>query len=490
MSKLRVHGWVRVCSSGLATLLLTAAAAAAQPIIPPAAGTPPAGFDRAVAQQQTLALLSQLIAIDTQNPPGNELRVARHFESVLQGVPGVEIHVLESAPGRGNIVARLRAATPTKQPILVMGHMDTVGVDPTKWTSPAFTATERDGYLYGRGAIDDKGSLAAMVVAMRMLAPLRATLDRDIILLGTAAEESGGPEGISHVLEKHFDLIKDAEFALNEGGRVRVRSGRIVSINVQVTEKLSYTVTATARGTSGHGSVPLPDNAIAALSRALARVHELKLPVQLNPTNREYFKRLATIEQNPEMRDAMAAIATATDRATIDRAAAVLSRDVTYNATLRTGVSLTMISGGIRGNVIPSDATATLNVRVPPGGDIAADVRELNRVGAESQVRFEVRGNPRAGPPASPITSLVFQAMETAAKAMAPDSIVIPFMSTGATDGAQLRARGIPTYGILLLPLYEDDELRMHGDDERTPIASLGWATEYIYRTLQEVGRK
>jgi len=481
---------VRVPAALLALFLASPALAQSGPVIPPAAGAPPAGFDRAAAQQQTLELLKQLIAIDTQNPPGNELRVARHFESLLKGTPGVEVHVVESAPGRGNIVARLRAENPTKRPIVVMGHMDTVGADPTKWTSPAFTPTERDGYLYGRGTIDDKGSLAATVVAMQFLAKSRGSLDRDIILLGTAAEESGGAEGVSHVLTKHFDLIKDAEFALNEGGRVRVKNGRIVSVNVQVTEKLSYTVVATARGTSGHGSVPLPDNAIAALSRALSRVHELKLPVQLNPTNREYFKRLATIEPNPDMREAMTTIATATDRAVIDRAAAVLSKDVTYNATLRTGVSLTMINGGIRGNVIPSDATATLNVRVPPGGDIAADLRELNRVGGESQVTFEVRGNARPGPPASSISTPMFHAMETAAKAMAPDAITIPFMSTGATDGAQLRDRGIPTYGILLLPLYEEDELRMHGDNERTPIASVGRATGFIYRSLQLVAAR
>ena len=151
-----------------------------------------------------------------------------------------------------------------------MGHMDVVGADTAKWTSPPFQPVERDGYLYGRGTIDDKGALAATAVAMRLLAARRDSLDRDIILLGTAAEESGGDQGISRILKEHFDLIKDAEFALNEGGRVRLRKGRVYSINVQVTEKISYAVIATARGTSGHGSVPLPDNAIAALSRALA----------------------------------------------------------------------------------------------------------------------------------------------------------------------------------------------------------------------------
>lgn len=475
----------------LLALVAVAASASAQnatvAAVPPLTTPAPAGFDRAAAQQQTLALLQQMIALDTQNPPGNEMRMAQLLDSVLKAVPGVETHVLDMGDNRANFVARLRAGTPRQRPVLVMGHMDTVGADPSKWITPAFTPTERDGYLYGRGTIDDKGSLAATVIAMKLLAPARATLDRDIILLGTASEESGGPQGIEGVVTRHFDLIKDAEFALNEGGRVRIRDGRIYSINVQVTEKQSYTVTATAKGTSGHGSVPLADNPIAALSRALARVQELKLPVVMNPVTREYFKRLATIEPDPSMREAMAAIAAATDQATIDRAASRLSRDATYNATVRTGVAITMINGGIRSNVIPSDATATLNIRTVPGGDIAEVVRVLNRVGAEPAVTFEVRQRQREAPPASPITSAMFQAMENAGKAMVPGTTVVPFMSTGGTDGALLRANGIPTYGILPLPLAEEDELRMHGDNERTPIQSLGWATEYLFRTLTAV---
>jgi acetylornithine deacetylase/succinyl-diaminopimelate desuccinylase-like protein len=475
-------------------MLLCAAPVGAQTASPPAIPAPaaaaPAGFDRAAAQQQTLALLQRLIATETQNPPGNEMRMAQQIEAALERVPGVEIRILDMGDNRANVVARLRAGSPTKRPVLVMGHMDTVGADLSKWISPPFAPAVRAGYLYGRGAIDDKGSLAAAVVALTMLAPMRASLDRDIILLGTASEESGGPQGIEGVVTKHFDLIKDAEFALNEGGRVRVRDGRIYSINIQVTEKQSYTVTATATGTSGHGSVPLPDNAIAALGRALARVQEFRMPVVLNPITREYFKRLALIEKDPAMKDAMATIAAASEQAVIDRAAAVLSADPTYNATLRTGIAITMINGGIRSNVIPSDATATLNVRTVPDGDIAEVVRELNRVGAEPAVTFATRGTQRRAPPASPITSALFAAMEAAGKAMAPDTTVVPFMSTGGTDGALLRANGIPTYGILPLPLYEEDELRMHGDNERTPVASLGWATEYLFRTLATVAAK
>jgi acetylornithine deacetylase/succinyl-diaminopimelate desuccinylase-like protein len=401
-------------------------------------------FDRPSAQRETLALLKELVALDTQNPPGNEVIVARHLDRFLKGVPGIETRILDPGDSRANFIARLRATRPTKRAVLVMGHMDVVGADASKWTSAPFQPTERDGYLYGRGTIDDKGALSATAVAMRLLAAQRDSLDRDVILLGTAAEE-GGDQGIDTVLAKHFDLIKDAEFALNEGGRVRARNGKVFSINIQVTEKISYVVTATARGTSGHGSVPLPDNPIAALSRALSRVHGTKQPVRVGDITRGYFGGLAKVEQDPAMRQAMQTIGSARTQAEIDKAALVLSRDPTHNAVLRDAASITMVSGGIRANVIPSEATATLNARILPDSDIKAFVADLNRIGGEKQVTFAIQREPQKAPPVSGTKTPLYLAMESVGTAMAPDAAVVPMLSTGATDGAALRAAGIPT---------------------------------------------
>lgn len=469
-----------VASLGAATL-----AAAQTPYAVQAA--PPPNFARSAAQQATREHLANLIRRDTQNPPGNELRVAEYLDSVFRGIPGMETHVLPVADGRANFVARLRAKRPLHRPVLVMGHMDVVGADTTKWETPPFEPTVRDGYLYGRGAIDDKGMLAATTTALLQLARHRDRLSRDVIFLATAAEEGGPEVGIDWVLEHHRDLLGNAEFALNEGGRVRIADGAIRTVNVQTTEKVPYSVVATARGPSGHGSVPLPNNALAALSRAAARVHEWKAPVRLNETTRLYFARLAEVEPDPALQAAMRQIAAATDSATMRRAADVLERDPLFNAVLRTGASLTLLQGGIRNNVIPSEGAATFNVRVLPGEDVEDVVREMNRVAAEPQVRFELAGKPRNAPPPSPVATPLFQAMEAAARVMAPDAVVIPFMSTGATDGAALRAARIPTYGILPMPLIMEDELRMHGDNERVPVAALGWATEYLYRVLQRV---
>jgi acetylornithine deacetylase/succinyl-diaminopimelate desuccinylase-like protein len=447
---------------------------------------PPPGFDRERAAKDTLAFAKELIQADTRNPPGNELLTARLFEARLKGLEGVETEVLVAAEGRANFVARLRATNPTQRPVLIMGHMDVVGAQEAQWSTPPLVPTEKDGYLYGRGAIDDKGPLAGVVAAFVQLAERRESLTRDVILLATAAEEGGPRVGIGWVLENRPDVLGEAEFALNEGGRIRIQEGRIRAFNLQTTEKVYYTVTVTAAGPSGHGSVPLPDNALAALARAVARVHEWRPPVHLIESTRLYFARLAEIEPDQRMKTAMQEVASDVP-AVRDAAAAVLAEVPRYDALLRAGSSLTILKGGIRENVIPSEGQATFNVRVVPGEDIQEIVQQMQQAGGEPGVTFSLDGEPRRSPPPSPVDSDLFRALSEAAGVMAPQAVVIPTMSTGATDGAALRLHGIPTYGILPYPLLDEDAQRMHGDDERVPLEALGWGAEYLYRTLHRV---
>jgi acetylornithine deacetylase/succinyl-diaminopimelate desuccinylase-like protein len=212
--------------------------------------------------------------------------------------------------------------------------------------------------------------------------------------------------------------------------------------------------------------------------------------VRLNETTRLYFQRLASIEADPAVRAAMERLTAASaSPAQVDSAAAVLSANPLFNAVLRTGASLTLMNGGFRNNVIPADGRATFNVRMLPDEDVPALVAEMNRVGGEPAVTFALDRAPEAAPAPSPVSTALFQAMSGAAQAMSPGTTVIPFMSTGATDGAALRAIGIPTYGILPFPMAEEDELRMHGDNERVPVAALGWAAEYLDRILATVAR-
>jgi acetylornithine deacetylase/succinyl-diaminopimelate desuccinylase-like protein len=184
------------------------------------------------------------------------------------------------------------------------------------------------------------------------------------------------------------------------------------------------------------------------------------------------------------MRRALEAVASPQDPIVLRQAVEWVSQEPRYNAMLRTSVSLTLLNGGIRSNVIPPQGTANFNVRVLPGEDIREIVAEMNRVAGERQVIFSLVGEPRSSPPASPTTTVLFDALKEAGGAMAPEAVVTQLMSTGGTDSAVLRGEGIPTYGILPLPLTVEDELRMHGDDDRVPLAALGWAAEYLYRVL------
>lgn len=487
---------------------------------------PPPGWQRELGARRAQRFLSELIAIDSSNaqqpdpaslrPNGNELAVARWFTEVLVaafgeggeiellapfcadgGVAGHErrrwpgrfqIDVLESAPGRANLIVRLIAGAADARPVLVMGHMDVVGADPASWSTPPFEATLVEGKIHGRGAIDCKGPLACELTALLALAERREQLTRDVILLATAGEEGGPSVGIDWVLEHHAELLRQPEFALNEGGRVRLVGGRVESINIQTTEKLAYNVVATAAGPSGHGSVPLPDNALAALARAVARVHDWRAPASLGETTRTYFSRRAALEADPRLAEAMARVADpATAPALWQVAVDTLSVEPPYNAILRAGQSLTLLDGGFRTNVIPSSGTANFNLRILPQDDVSALVAAMNAAAGESAVSFELQGEPRTAPPPSPLDSDLYLSMERAGLDMVPEVAVIPFLSTGATDGAALRALGIPTYGILPIPLELDDELRMHGDNERAPVAGLGWGAEYIYRVLSGV---
>jgi acetylornithine deacetylase/succinyl-diaminopimelate desuccinylase-like protein len=487
----------------LTTLLVSLCACLAAPTPAPRATEPPwwstppwavaapapAGLERAVAAAATRARLQRLVAFDTRNPPGDELAAAQWLAAELGRVPGIETHVLPCAPGRANLVARLRAPHATRRPVLILGHMDVVGVDEAKWHSPPLQATERDGFLYGRGVIDDKGMLAAAVTALEALAGQREALSRDVILLATAGEEGGPEVGIEWMLEHQRDVLGDPEFALNEGGRVRLANGTVHSVNVQTTEKVACNVVATARGPSGHGSVPMPENALAALCRAAARVHEWRAPQRLNDVTRRFFAGLATRETDAALRANLLALV-GPDPQAAALAGDAVSREPTFNALLRTAAALTILDGGFRNNVIPSEGRAVFNVRALPDEDLAAIVAQMQAAGGEPAVTFALEDLPAAPPPPSSPDTALFAALAAAAQAMAPGALVTPFMSTGATDGAALRRAGIPTYGILPFPLELPDELRMHGDDERVPLPALGWGTEYLYRTLAEVASR
>lgn len=431
--------------------------------------------------REATAQLQALIRINTANPPGNELQAARFLDSLLKA-DGIESRVYESAPGRGAVVARIRATGggTAKTPVILMGHMDVVGVVREKWTVDPFAAEIKDGVLYGRGAIDDKGMLIANVQAMKALqrrVKAGQRLTRDVIFVANADEEAGGALGMRWLLEHHPEAIK-AEYALNEGGRTRVMSNGRRYVALQAAEKVSHVVTMTATGPDGHAAIPLEGNAIARLGRALAVAGAHREPTVLTPTTTRFFAALAPVWPEPAEARAMADVASG-DVARVERGAAVLRALPTLDAVLRNGISLTIVQGGIRSNVIPSEAQATLNIRTLPGQPIDSVVARLTRAIGDPRVSLTVTSRGEESPAMS-AESEFFTAVERAAKRIDPSITVVPYLSTGATDSADLRRAGIKAYGLLPFPLEMPDEERMHGNDERLPLEAFTFGIRFV----------
>ena len=435
---------------------------------------------------ETIALLQSLIRFDTTNPPGNELPLAEFIMSLLRG-EGVDTKLLVPSPNRAAVVARLRGDG-RERPIILLSHMDVVGVEREMWSADPFEGVVRDGYLYGRGAIDDKGMLAAnlmtMLLLQRRMARGELELKRDVIFVTTSDEETGGKDGIQWLVTNHRDLL-DAEFAINEGGRTRIIEGGRRYLAIQTAEKIPHQVTVSARGPAGHAAIPLAGNAIFALARALEKIGRYMEPVTLIDTTRRFFGELAGVWPAPEEREAMVDLV-ADDESRAARGAEILARTPVFDAVMRNGISPTRLLGGVAGNVIPAEASAVLNVRTVPGQAIEDVVRRLEKFVGDPVIEITVASH-GAEAPASDAASPMFRAIEQAARNLDPEMAVVPYLSTGGTDSAHLRRIGIQSYGILPFPMMQSDEERMHGHDERVPVKSLHFGTRLIYESVVEV---
>ena len=437
---------------------------------------------------ETVSRLQAIIRFDTTNPPGNELPLARYLENALTA-EGIEATVLEMEKNRAQVIGRIRGSG-VARPVILLAHMDVVGVERASWTYDPFAAEVSGGYLYGRGAIDDKGMLAANLMTMlllkRELSSSRATLSRDVVFVATADEEAGGDHGMGWLVKHRPDLL-EAEFALNEGGRTRIIEDGRAYLAVQSAEKVSHIVTVTAHGSAGHAAIPLPDNAIFRLGRALEQLSSYTEPVMLTEITRQFFSRLAEIWPKPEEKKAMVDLV-AGDPARMSEGARVLSRVAVFNAVLRNGISPTMIEGGKQFNVIPDSASAVLNVRTLPGQSIDKVVQRMRAIIAEPGVSLDVTYRGEEAPASDP-GSAMFSAIADAAGELDPKMAVVPYLSTGVTDSARLRRLGVKAYGILPFPMAQSDEERMHGNDERVPLASLHFGTRLIFGAISRIAR-
>ncbi|MFL5469228.1 MAG: M20/M25/M40 family metallo-hydrolase [Gemmatimonadaceae bacterium] len=439
-------------------------------------------------QAEAIAQLQEIIRFDTTNPPGNELPLARHLVGVLRA-DGIDATLLETPDDRAQVVARIRGSG-AKRPVILLAHMDVVSVERASWTHDPFAGEISDGYLYGRGAIDDKGMLAAnlmtMLLLQRSVSTSGGTLSRDVIFVATSDEEAGGEWGMGWLVANHAEML-EAEFALNEGGRTRVIERGRTYIAIQSAEKVSHVVTVTAHGRAGHAAIPLPDNAIFRLGRALDQLSRYAEPVMLTEITREFFSRLAGIWPDETERKAMSDFADG-DRACSEVAANVLSQIPVFNAVLRNGISPTVVEGGKQFNVIPDNVGAVLNVRTLPGESVDNVVDRMRTVITEPGVTVEVTQRGEEAPASEP-GSEMFMAIAEAAHELDPKIAVVPYLSTGVTDSARLRRLGVQAYGILPFPMSQSDEQRMHGNDERIPLDSFLFGIRLIFGAIERIAR-
>ena len=444
-------------------------------------------------EEEILRHFQTIVRMDTTDPPGTppggEKPVAEYLKQVLEkeGIP-VQLFALE--PNRPNVVARLKG-NGKKRPLLLLGHTDTVNVDAKKWTYPPFSAERKDGFIYGRGTIDDKDNVTGMLMTMLLLKRQNVPLDRDVIFLAEGGEEGTTRIGIQFMVNQHYDAI-DAEYCYAEGGNVTRVNGQVKFASVQTVEKIPRAIKITAKGTAGHGSVPLEDNAVAHLGEAVGAIAQWTPPTRLNETTATYFKRLAQVstpEEAARYRDALSP-----DPAVAKPAQDYLRKNEPRHwSMLRTSLSPTIINGGYRSNVIPSEATANIDVRQAPDEDPAKFLDLVRQVVNDPQITVEYANANSANRPPTPTARLdsdAFKALESMVTKHY-SAITLPALSTGATDMSYLRSKGMQCYGIGPALDIEDGPkgFGAHSDQERIVESELYRFVHFSYDAVVEVAR-
>jgi acetylornithine deacetylase/succinyl-diaminopimelate desuccinylase-like protein len=444
----------------------------------------------ACAANPTAELLSELIRVDTSNPPGNEAALDELIAGKLRPL-GFQVTIFPTPqPNKAHLIARLKGDGGLK-PVLIAAHADVVGVERDKWTVDPFAGLIKDGYVWGRGAIDFKGGIAVFAEAVMRLAREKIPLKRDVIFM-VEADEEAAPLNTSWLAQSHWAEM-DCEFALNEGGWIIKRpDGKVRYVSVSTADKTSIAVVLTGHGTSTHSSMPRPDSAIFRLAKALAKLADYDTKPQLTPSTREFFLTLAKTSE-PPMSVYFSDLVNSHDPAAIAKADREISRDVLLHAIMRNTIAPVLLNAGFRGNVIPSTAQATINFRAIPGTTPEDLIAEVKKVIGDSNVDVTSPQAGGKGPAVSEASSTntdLYRALVASAGKVWPGVPVTPYLFPAGTDAGAWRSRGVPVYGIYPYPISNDDLSRMHGNDERVPIDSLEQGTDLIYRTLVAVAAK
>jgi acetylornithine deacetylase/succinyl-diaminopimelate desuccinylase-like protein len=441
----------------------------------------PIDWDALSKQGQTI--LADYLRINTTNPPGNEIVAARFLKGILDK-EGIESQILDSAELGGshaNLYARVKG-NGSKKAIALLHHMDVVPATASEWTVDPFSGETKDGYIWGRGAIDMKGEAVAHLMAMIALKRSGAPLNRDIVFIANADEEFTSTGGIAFV-KNHADLLKDVEYLITEATENSVVDGKVKYFAVGVAEKRTFWQRLTVKGVPSHGSRPTKNNPVPKLVAALDKIAQYETPLHVTPGIQKFFRDISRLYPEPR-KTWLADVTKALDNPT---AREWILSDVYWNAVLRNTISLTGLSGSNKTNVIPPQATAEIDIRLLPDTDPAAFLATLKQLVNDTAVHWSPILEPKT-PLESPVDTDLFRAIERAAKERAPDAFVTTPMQTGATDRPTYRKLGIITYAIdPFLTEQAERQKGVHGNNERLSIANVGFGIRYVYDILRYV---
>ena len=437
-----------------------------------------ASIDWKKAGDESQQLLADYLRVDTTNPPGNERRAADFFARILQK-EGIEYKILEASPGRANLYARLKG-TGRKRPLILLNHTDVVPVDKKFWSADPYGGIERDGFLWGRGALDMKSLGAAQFMAMLLLKRSGVVLDRDVIFLATADEEAGGQEGAGWFVANHANLIRDAEFAITEGSSNAVAGSNVLYWGIGVTEKTPCWLRLTARGTPGHGSVPRENSAPSKLIRALGKIESYKTRLIATPAVARFFNATAEYQTEPAMKRAHQDVSAALADENLRN---VISRSPVNVALLRNTVQPTVVNIGSKTNVIPAIATAEIDCRLLPGQRVEDFVAEIKRVIDDPSIEIETIL--AFGATESRFDTALVQSIQEVIKGDYPTARFVPTVLAGFTDSHFFRDMGIESYGFSPFLIQASDSGGVHGNDERISVESYRDGTKLLYRIVE-----
>jgi acetylornithine deacetylase/succinyl-diaminopimelate desuccinylase-like protein len=463
-------------------LLAAIASCAARPAPGPQSADTPAV--RAFVAD-TRAALNALVAVDTSH--GHETDALKPVADQLRAWLPVEL--VESAPGRGNLVARYKGSG-AKRPLLLIAHVDVVPVEGQPWTVPPFQITEKDGFLWGRGVNDDKAMAAAIIALAMEIGRTKPTLSRDVIFALTAGEETGGTAGARWLAQNRKDLI-DAELALNEGGSVRLDDDgkHVIEVGLGAAEKTFQSYRFVVHGKGGHSSVPPTDSdPVLTLSRALVKVGEFRFPPRVIAATKEQLAADAKLEP-PAVAEAEARVARLGQVSDEDER--ILSKERFVNAHIRTTCVTTQLLGSPQDNVLPTSAEATVNCRILPDETREQTTATLRRIVGDPLVEITPTADFGYGP-YSAVDADISRAIKHAVDAVWPGVPIVPTMGTGATDSRHLRSIGIRSYGIDVSPISQVEALaghEAHGPDERRPALWVSDGARFFREVAYELAR-